>query len=608
MILRTTLRAGSAGALTTALALGLAAPAQSDTSERTHYTLTVLHANDTESHLLGAPADSDFGGVARFTTMLNNLQEAERNPRTIPDEEAHRRGVLSVHTGDTFLAGPEFGASLEEDAPYYDALALGYADYDAIAIGNHEFDYGPETFAEFITATPGETPWLSANLDVAPEPDLGELEDEGLIAPSTVVRERGKEIGLVGAVTPLLHDLSSPGEVEVNQDVGAAVQDEVDALTSDGVDTIVLISHLQDIANDRELIQELTDVDAAIAGGGHETHAPEDTPLVPGDEIPTDPATDEPLEYPLWVSDADGLDVPIVTAGADYKYVGRIALNFDRHGDLLSVSDRSGPLRISGVNDDAVEPHPQVQEEITDPVQDHVDQLAENVAAESEVDLEGRRNPGVRTEETNLGNLLADALLTAGQDHAEDLDTPEPQVALQNGGGIRNGSLIPAGEITELETHNIAAFANFVAVVPDIPRSQLKELLENGVSELPAEDGRFAQVAGLNFTYDVDQPAQVLDEDGSVLEPGERVREVILDDGTVLVEDGDVVDGDDIHVATNDFSATGGDQYPFRGADYESAPLTYQQALQEYLVTDLDGEILAAEYPEGGEGRIAPVD
>ncbi|MDS1272038.1 bifunctional metallophosphatase/5'-nucleotidase [Lipingzhangella sp. LS1_29] len=604
MTVRTVLRVGGASALACGLTLGLAAGAAADPHDRTHYTLTILHANDTESHLLGAPSAPNFGGVARFTTLLNDLQAAERHPRSAEGAEAHRRGVLSVHTGDTFLAGPEFGASLREDTPYYDALALGYADYDAIAIGNHEFDFGPQTFAEFVEATPGDTPWLSANLDFSDVAELAQLEADGVLAPSTVVRERGTDIGLVGAVTPLLRELSNPGAVEVADDLRAVVQDEVDRLTAEGVDTIILISHLQGIAHDRELIRELTDVDAAIAGGGHETHAPEDTPLVPGDEVPTDPATGEPLHYPLWVSDAEGTDVPIVTAGDNYKYVGRLVLNFDRSGDLMSVSERSGPLRVSGVGADAVEPHPDVHAEITTPVQQHVDSLGESVLAVSEVDLEGRRNPGVRTEETNLGNLLADALLAAGQDHAADLDVPAPQIALQNGGGIRNGSLIPAGELTELDTHNIAAFSNFVAVVPEVPREQVKELLENGVSELPAADGRFAQVAGLSFTYDVERTAQVLDAEGRVLEPGERVREVTLDDGTVLVDDGEVVAGPDIHVATNDFSAGGGDQYPFRGADYVSAPLTYQQALAEHLSTNLDGQVRAADYPEGGEGRI----
>jgi 5'-nucleotidase len=210
----------------------------------------------------------------------------------------------------------------------------------------------------------------------------------------------------------------------------------------------------------------------------------------------------------------------------------------------------------------------------------------------------------VRTEETNLGNLLADALLATGQQHAAEFGVAPPQVALQNGGGIRNNSLIPAGPVTELDTFAIAAFANFVSVVPDVPRAQFKEILENAVSSVPAADGRFAQVAGFSFTYDPNGTAQEVDDAGTVLTPGERVRSVVLDDGTVIVEDGQVVDGAALSVATNDFSARGGDQYPFRGAPFTTVGVTYQQALADYLVEDLGGVVTAADYPAGGSGRI----
>jgi 5'-nucleotidase / UDP-sugar diphosphatase len=93
-----------------------------------------------------------------------------------------------------------------------------------------------------------------------------------------------------------------------------------------------------------------------------------------------------------------------------------------------------------------------------------------------------------------------------------------------------------------------------------------------------------------------------------VLTPGNRVRSVVLDDGTVVVADGSVVPGDPVAVATNDFSARGGDQYPFRGLPFTTVGLTYQQALARYLVEDLNGLISAADYPEGGEGRITRIN
>jgi 2',3'-cyclic-nucleotide 2'-phosphodiesterase (5'-nucleotidase family) len=562
------------------------------------YTLTILHNNDGESKLLGAPGQPDFGGIARFATLVDQLRH---EARTAPG----RTGTVLLSSGDNFLAGPEFTASLRKGVPFYDSIGLGLIGYDAMAIGNHEFDFGPDVLADFVEGFGEDVPpFVSANLDLSGEPRLAALAADGTIVGSTVVRERGERIGVVGATTPLLPAISSPRNVKVLDDVAGIVQDEVDALAAGGVNKIILISHLQNIAEDRALVPMLTGVDVAIAGGGDELLANPDDPLVPGDSVSVDPATGQPLRYPTPATDADGNTVPIVTTSGDYKYVGRLIVEFDRGGNVVGVDDRSGPVRVSGVAPDAVAPDPQIQAEVVDPVAAFVAELAANVLATSEVALEGRRDPGVRTQETNLGNLLADALLRTGQEKAAEFGVPPPQVALQNGGGIRNNSLLPPGPLSELTTFQIAAFANFVSVVPDVPRAQFKEILENAVSGIPAADGRFAQVAGFGFTYDAAGTAQVVNNDGIVLTPGNRVKEVVLDDGTVIVSGGTVVPGPGVHVATNDFSARGGDQYPFRGAPFSTLGVTYQQALVDLLVDGLDGLVTAADYPEGGEGRI----
>src|SRR5690606_29065994 len=181
-------------------------------------------------------------------------------------------------------------------------------------------------------------------------------------------------------------------------------------------------------------------------------------------------------------------------------------------GRVTAVAGDSGLVRVSGVAPDAVSPDRRIQRTVVEPVEAYIAELAENLLATSEVALEGRRDPGVRTEETNLGNLLADALLATGQQRAAEFGVAPPQVALQNGGGIRNNSLIPPGPVTELDTFAIAAFTNFVAVVPEVPRAQFKEILENSVSAIPVADGRFAQVAGFSFSYDPTRPAQQVDD------------------------------------------------------------------------------------------------
>ena len=570
------------------------------------FTLTILHNNDGESKLVNAPGQPNYGGVARFKTLLDDLRdEALRSPRGRGG--ANDRGVILLSSGDNLLAGPEFTASLTKGVPFYDTLALKAMGYDAMAIGNHEFDFGPDVLADFITGFGRDAPpFVSANLDFSDEPRLNALVRKGTIVASTVVNERGEKIGVVGATTPLLPAISSPRNVKVLANVAEIVQDEVDRLTRRGVNKIIFISHLQGLAEDRALLPLLRNVDVAIAGGGDELLAADDDLLVPGDTISVDPTTGERLRYPISITDAAGTPVPVVTTAGDYKYIGRLVVTFDKRGHVLSVDDSSGPVRVSGEGADAVAPDARIMSTVVDPVVAYTNGLAANVLAQSEVPLDGQR-PRIRQVETNLGNLMADALLATGRQKAAAFGVTPPQVALQNGGGIRNNSVIPAGPISELHTFQIAAFANFVSVVPSVPREQFKEILENAISREPAEDGRFAHIAGFSFAYDTTFPAQAVDNAGTVLTPGSRVRSVVLDDGTVIVADGTVVPGAAISVATNDFSARGGDQYPFRGLPFTTVGLTYQQALAGYIEQDLGGAITAADYPVGGEGRIVRI-
>jgi 5'-nucleotidase len=171
---------------------------------KVHFWLTVLHNNDGESQLINAGEGlEDFGGAARFTMLVRNLKfEAEHGPRSETLHRGGKRGVIMVSSGDNFLAGPEFNASLDKGIPFFDSIAMDAIGYDAIAIGNHEFDFGPEILADFISGFVSDAPFLSANLDVSAEPDLQDLVNAGRIAKSTVVEVRGERIGIVGATTP----------------------------------------------------------------------------------------------------------------------------------------------------------------------------------------------------------------------------------------------------------------------------------------------------------------------------------------------------------------------------------------------------------------------
>ena len=581
-------------ALTLATAAGLAGSAAAGTDVA--LWLTVLHNNDGESQIIDAGEGlEDFGGVARFATLVGDLRAQALVSPALPLSAAH--GSLLISAGDNFLAGPEFNASLSNGAPFFDTLAMELIGYDAAAIGNHEFDFGPDTLRDFLDGFDSGNPlfFLSANLDFSAEAALSPLVGTRLAA-STVISVAGFDIGIVGATTPNLPFISSPRDVIVNA-VAPAVQAEVDALTLAGVDIIIMTSHLQSINEEIALITMLDGVDVSIAGGGDELLANAGDLLVPGD------AADRP--YPEFSTDLDGTSVPVVAGPGDYTYVGRLICGFDAGGSLVEIDLGSGPVRVAGgANPDAVAADPVVQAMVVDPVEAALADQAANIIATSEVPLDGTR-PNIRVAETNLGNLCADSLLWQARENAAAFGIKPADVAIQNGGGIRNSSVIPAGALSELEAFGVLPFANFAAVAEDLPVPQFKEILENAVSRVEFVDGRWAHIAGCRISYNPNGTAQTLDENSNVLTPGDRVREVVLSDGRVLVQNGAVVDpAGTVTVSSIDFLFGGGDQYPYRGHPFTRIGETYFLAFQNYLTGPLGGVVSGSQYPEGGEGRI----
>ena len=583
----------------------------------TPFRLTILHNNDGESQLVDlGPGLEDFGGVARFAAVV----QREKQLALAGDGGNSRSGVIMVSSGDNFLVGPEFTAGLRADT-FYDARALDLIGYDAIALGNHDFDLGPELLARFITrVSASRAPFLSSNLDFSGEPSLSRLIDEGRIAESVVVEENGERIGIIGVTTPELGTISSPRKVKVISDVAGEVRAEVQRLEASGVNKIVLLSHLQDVDADIALVGQVRGVDVAVAGGGDELLANECDLFIPNDDALFGP-------YPIMAGDLSGNAVPVVTTAGQYSYLGKLVVTFDTEGRVVNIDRNvSGPIRIA-LSDNPVSVQADIenckrqvefrnsvlggpmQGEVVARVVIGLDNLAQPFA-NSEVALDGRRS-SVRFQETNQGNLMADALLWQAKRLALEFGAVVPEVAIQNGGGIRNDAVLPAGQIRELDTFDMAPFANMVTVVEGISREQFKEVLENAVSRAVDGDaeggtGRFAQVSGLSFKWNEAGVAQVLNPDGSVRVPGSRVQKVVLDDGEVIVGGGRIIPGPGLTVATADFLARGGDQYPFRGAPFTALGVSYQRALADFIQSPdgLGGTVSTADYPEGGKGRI----
>ena len=544
------------------------------------FVITILHNNDGESKLL--PDEGSDPGVARFVALMRQLQAT-----------AAGEAVVTLTSGDNFLASQEFGVSLAREGPLYDSVALSGV-YDAMALGNHDFDMGPEVTARFIEGFEPAIPFLSANLDFSAEPELQALADEGLLAASTVIEKGDRRVGVIGAVTPMLPNISSPRNVAVSP-VLPAVLAEVESLEAQGVNVIVLVSHLQDVAEEIELVASLAGVDVVIAGGGDDLLRNEGDTCLPDE--------DAVAPYPIMVADASGTMVPVVTAPGGYRCIGMLDVKFDAAGNVVAADGRS-----VGVGFD-VEPDPDVQANVIEPLSAAVARISSEVIGTSEVELDGRRAM-IRTVATNEGNLMADALRAAATNLAEEFGSPVPDVAVQNGGGIRNDSVIQPGEITVGTTWDIAPFRNFV-VVGEVPREVFHVLLEQALDRLPGAGGQFAQVSGFTLSYDPSAPAREIARDGDcslVGNPGGRVQEVVLDDGTVIVTGGQVVPGDPVVLATIDFLVGGGDCYPLTDIEFTKLGVSYQQALANYISRDLGGRITAEDYPVGGGGRIVALE
>ncbi|MDM7948620.1 5'-nucleotidase C-terminal domain-containing protein [Hydrogenophaga sp.] len=587
-------------------------------------TVTVLHIGDQESWLLSAQGNlrdssaqaiSFYGGVDRLATVVQGRKAAAA---------AAGRTVLTLNAGDSFLPGPRLTSSfvnLGTAAPdggqdFYDAIASRSIGIDATTFGNHEFDLdntGPVA-ARFADVS-GST-YLSVNLDFSVTPELAALAATGKIGASKVFTTAGgKNVAVIGVTTPLLPSISSPpagimrnwsagnSELQNLQALLPLIQAEIDDLRNNqGVGAVIVMSHLQNAANERNvMIPGLTGVDLVISGGGHELMTDSDDLLINGGVAPSFAA------HPFIANDGSGRAVPLVTGHFGNRYVGEINLNLDdTTGAVTSVGD-TRMIRVSGALADAdrVDGDPALEAAVITPVSAFIAALNAELIGTSAVLLNGERGntcsptpctfpTGVRNAETNLGNLVADAMRFAGG----------ADVAIQNGGGVRVS--VAAGSVTTGDTFNVLPFTNLVKTAPVMNATQLKDLLEHSVAASTAggsAQGRFAQIAGMTVVYDTTRTARASAAVSSSVGTGDRVRRIVLDDGTVLVDNGAVVSPRTFSFATIDFTANGGDGYPFafNNVVFNNTvnSITYQEALANFI---------KASKSIGGLQRISAVD
>jgi 5'-nucleotidase len=508
--------------------------------------LTILHTNDFHAHVdefnrNGAwckPEDADAGlciaGAPRIAAAVAAVRDSTEN-------------VLVLDAGDQFQ-GTLFFAIYGSEVLTLTANQIGY---DAMAVGNHEFDDGPAELAEFINGA--DFPVLGANIEASTDPDLA-----GLILPYTVVERDGHQIGIVGITTPDTSNISSPGPNITFTAPITALQTAVDELTGMGIDKIIAVTHLgYDV--DVDLASQVSGVDVIV--GGH-SHSFLYTPTVPvtftnptfGPLTPVGP-------YPTLVQSSTDEPVLVVSAYQWGTFLGHLDVTFGP-GGLVHFYD-GNPVYLG---DEA--PKDLDLDAMLQPYREGVAELRETVVGTTTVELPinvgGQRI--CRLGECLMGNLVADAMLWKANQVNPGAGY---QMAFQNGGGLR--APIITGTVTMGDVLETLPFGNAIATF-ELQGMYVKEALENGARLYPSENGGFAQVSGLRYVISPTLPV------------GSRITSVDVWNGAGW----DPLDHDAMYkVVTNDFMRRGGDFYTmFRDYAvnaYDFGP-AMDQALADYFM------------------------
>ncbi|MCS5500231.1 5'-nucleotidase C-terminal domain-containing protein [Lysinibacillus sp. A4] len=517
------------------------------------FSLSILHVNDTHARANELP---------KLATAVKEQREAKKN-------------VLTLHAGDAFNGTLYFN----EFHGQADLALLNEIGFDAMVFGNHEFDLGasPEghqALADFVKGA--KFPFVDANTDFSADAkftglftDLISSEPENGKIYSGIVKEiDGEKVGIFGLTTEETADIASPDKVTFTNYIEEAKK-AVAAFEGMGVNKIIALTHIgyndnPNVDNDILLAKNVPGIDVIV--GAHD-HTKLDEPFVV-DTNTVGEAKDATL---------------IVQANEYVKYLGTLDVTFDGDG---VVTEYGGELIDLGkVAED------ETLVKLLAPYKAKVDEvnnkeigvtLKEALAnpRASETSLES-----VRSNETALGNIITDGMLAKAQKYTDKTVV----MALQNGGGIREA--IPAGNITVGQVITVLPFGNTLALM-DTTGAELKAAFEVSLKNAPKENGGFLHIAGAKLQYD------------SSKEVGSRVVSIeYLDKATgkyVAIEDGKTYT-----VATNAYTAKGGDGLDMFAKAYEEGRVT-DLGLSDW--ENLQEQLLSLkEVKTTTEGRIVDV-
>lgn len=511
----------------------------------TGFTLAVLHLNDFHSRIDEisrnttncTPSDSEanscYGGSSRLATAIRQHRAAH---------EQDGRPVLTLDAGDQ-SQGTLYYTTYGGRAEMQMMNAIGV---DAMTVGNHEFNRGPENLARMIDEA--EFPFVSSNIAVTEGTPL-----HGKLQPHLIIEREGEEIAILGVTTPDTVFLSSPGD-----DVTFA--DEIESLTSavaemqaQGISKILVLSHVG-FVRDQQIAAAVDGISAIIGGHSHTLMSN---------------TVEDAVEYATIVESPSGRAVPIVQAFAFSQYLGDLTLEFGEDGAVVSASGDTVLL-------DATYAPAEDIEALIEPLRAPIEEMTRRPVAELAAPIDGSRET-CRAQECEMGNTVADAMLA--EVAAQDI-----RIALANGGGLR--ASMGAGTATLGDVLTVLPFQNTLYTL-DVTGATLVAALEHGVNGVEEGAGRFPQVAGVRFRLDL-----------SVAPNEGRVSEV-----EVMGESGwDPVDPDAIYgLVTNNFMAGGGDGYSMLrdgGSNGYDTAIDLAEVLARYLSDNepfapaIDGRIM----------------
>jgi 5'-nucleotidase/UDP-sugar diphosphatase len=511
------------------------------------YELNILHINDFHSRIESinkfdstCSAEEEgknecFGGAARLLTAINQTRDALK---------AQGKNVLLLNAGDNFQ-GSLFYTTYKGTV---EAEVLNAMKFDAMTVGNHEFDDSEDGLAGFLDKV--QFPVVTANVVASAASKIGDR-----VKPSIVLEVGGQKIGIVGAVANDTAELATPGpNITIAEDV-AKISEQVQELKGEGVNKIIALTHVG-YPRDLEFIAKIPDVDVVVGGHSH-------TLLSNTDQKAEGP-------YPTLVDNPGGYKVPVVQAGQYSKYLGDLRVVFDDSG--VVKESKGDPILI----DSSFKPDEATLKRI-DELKAPIEALKSKVVGTSEGPIEGDRKV-CRVKECSMGNLVADATLARVKDQGVT-------IAFANSGGLR--SSIDSGDVSMGEVLTVLPFQNTVATF-QLKGEDIRAALENGVSQIDDGAGRFMQVSGMKYSFDRSKPA------------GSRVTAVEVKEGDAFVP---LDPAKTYTVAANNYVRTGGDGFKVFATKainaYDFGP-NLEEAVAAYITAN-------SPYKPFTDGRITEV-